>query len=87
MFAVSGRVCDGKGSQRVGEGGLGNRVGCSGESRRTVGPRVELVPSHGGRNLTRYLRGVRLRRWRRYPEQQWLARQGELRAVSGPTGD
>ena len=28
-----------------------NRDGCSGESRRTVGPRVELVPSHGGCNF------------------------------------
>ena len=67
-------------------GGEDKRVGCSGESCRTVVPRVELVPSHGGYNLTRYLRGVQLRRWRRYPEQQWFAGQGELRAMSGPTG-
>ena len=50
-----------------------NRDGCSGESRRTVGPRVELVPSHGGCNLKRYLRGFQLRRWRHYPKQQWFA--------------
>ena len=63
-----------------------SRVGCSGESRRTVGPRVELVPSHGGCNLTRYLRGFQLRCWRRCPEKQRFAGQGGLRAVSGPIG-
>ena len=75
MSAVSGRACNESGRKEREREAYDNRVGCNGKSRHTVGPRVELVPSHGGCNSIRCLRGFQLRRWRRYPEKQWFAGQ------------
>ena len=47
------------------------------EGKGGGGPRVELVPSHGGCKLTRCSRDVQLQCWPRYPGQ-WFAVQGSL---------
>ena len=57
-------------------------IRCEGKGDR--GPRVELVPSHGGCNLTRCLRVVQLQCCPRYP-RQWFAGQGAVCAASSPT--
>ena len=86
LLVVSGRKCDDKWLQGVrGGGGWGNRVGCSGELRRTGCPRVELVPGHGGCYSTRCLGGVQLPRWRRYPGHRFVGKRVK-RASSVPIG-